>query len=68
MKHFDFVGLRLDVAFRRLCDKLYLKAETQQVDRILDDFSQKYYVDNPECPLPSAGASFAASVHSRSES
>ncbi|KAI9509413.1 hypothetical protein F5148DRAFT_1275258 [Russula earlei] len=31
MDNFDFSGLRLDLAFRRLCSKLFLKAETQQV-------------------------------------
>ncbi|SCZ88711.1 BZ3500_MvSof-1268-A1-R1_Chr2-1g04587 [Microbotryum saponariae] len=40
---FDFTNLRLDLAFRKLCGKLYLKAETQQVDRILEQFSRRYY-------------------------
>ncbi|KAF7376130.1 Sec7-like domain belongs to guanine nucleotide exchange factors [Mycena sanguinolenta] len=44
---FDFAGLRLDLAFRRLCAKLYLKAETQQVDRILEEFSRRYWDCNP---------------------
>ncbi|KAG6876562.1 hypothetical protein C0992_012409 [Termitomyces sp. T32_za158] len=44
---FDFTGLRLDMAFRRLCSKLYLKAETQQVDRILQEFSRRYWECNP---------------------
>ncbi|KAJ7188291.1 hypothetical protein C8R46DRAFT_1054279 [Mycena filopes] len=44
---FDFTGLRLDLAFRRLCAKLYLKAETQQVDRILEEFSRRYWECNP---------------------
>ncbi|KNZ80519.1 PH and SEC7 domain-containing protein C11E3.11c [Termitomyces sp. J132] len=44
---FDFAGLRLDMAFRRLCSKLYLKAETQQVDRILQEFSCRYWECNP---------------------
>ncbi|KAJ7462291.1 hypothetical protein B0H11DRAFT_2285624 [Mycena galericulata] len=44
---FDFSGLRLDLAFRRLCAKLYLKAETQQVDRILEEFSRRYWECNP---------------------
>ena len=47
-EHFDFMGLRLDFAFRKLCEKLYLKAETQQVDRIIATFSGKYLSDNPE--------------------
>ncbi|KAF8973305.1 hypothetical protein BDZ97DRAFT_1752291 [Flammula alnicola] len=44
---FDFAGLRLDLAFRRLCGKLYLKGETQQVDRILEQFSRRYWDCNP---------------------
>ncbi|TDL24175.1 hypothetical protein BD410DRAFT_820374 [Rickenella mellea] len=46
MGFFDFSGLRLDAAFRRLCAKLYLKAETQQVDRILEEFSIRYWDNN----------------------
>ncbi|KAH0827486.1 hypothetical protein J3R83DRAFT_4195 [Lanmaoa asiatica] len=47
MDYFDFTGLRLDIAFRRLCSKLYLKAETQQVDRILEEFSRRFWDCNP---------------------
>ncbi|KAJ3989132.1 hypothetical protein F5890DRAFT_136060 [Lentinula detonsa] len=47
MCNFNFAGLRLDMAFRRLCAKLYLKAETQQVDRILEEFSKRYWECNP---------------------
>ncbi|KAJ4483460.1 hypothetical protein J3R30DRAFT_1783685 [Lentinula aciculospora] len=47
ISNFDFSGLRLDMAFRRLCAKLYLKAETQQVDRILEEFSRRYWECNP---------------------
>ncbi|KAG6334214.1 hypothetical protein ID866_4872 [Astraeus odoratus] len=43
MDYYDFTGLRLDNAFRRLCAKLYLKAETQQVDRILEEFSRRFW-------------------------
>ncbi|KAJ1035121.1 hypothetical protein NDA18_000719 [Ustilago nuda] len=46
--NFDFSGLGLDVAFRRLCDKLFLRAETQQIDRILSAFSQRYYECNSD--------------------
>ncbi|EIN11586.1 hypothetical protein PUNSTDRAFT_83262 [Punctularia strigosozonata HHB-11173 SS5] len=48
MDYFDFSGLRLDNAFRKLCGKLYLKAETQQVDRILEQFSIRYHECNPD--------------------
>ncbi|KAI0320783.1 hypothetical protein OF83DRAFT_498953 [Amylostereum chailletii] len=47
MDRFDFGGLRLDLAFRRFCAKLFLKAETQQVDRILEEFSRRYWECNP---------------------
>ncbi|EKM80934.1 hypothetical protein AGABI1DRAFT_112640 [Agaricus bisporus var. burnettii JB137-S8] len=47
MENFDFADLRLDVAFRRFCAKLFLKAETQQVDRILEEFSRRYWDCNP---------------------
>ncbi|GAC99289.1 hypothetical protein PHSY_006890 [Pseudozyma hubeiensis SY62] len=51
---FDFGGLRLDMAFRKLCDKLFLRAETQQIDRILAAFSQRYYECNPDSVFGSA--------------
>ncbi|KAF8893380.1 hypothetical protein BD779DRAFT_1046084 [Infundibulicybe gibba] len=47
VEFFDFSGLRLDLAFRRLCAKLYIKGETQQVDRILEEFSRRYWDCNP---------------------
>ncbi|GAA5828758.1 hypothetical protein JCM11251_005861 [Rhodosporidiobolus azoricus] len=59
--NFNFAGLRLDVAFRRLCTKLYLKAETQQVDRILEQFSRRYYNDNPKTVYSSADIVHAVS-------
>ncbi|KAL5523862.1 hypothetical protein ACEPAG_8035 [Sanghuangporus baumii] len=59
--YFDFSGLRLDVAFRRLCAKLYLKAETQQVDRILEEFSRRYWETNPSTIYGSASVVHAVS-------
>ncbi|KAK0520089.1 hypothetical protein OC842_007218 [Tilletia horrida] len=53
-KYFDFSNMRVDVAFRRLCDKLFLRAETQQVDRILSAFSQRYWECNPSSVYGSA--------------
>lgn len=55
MENFDFPALRLDVAFRRLCAKLFLKAETQQVDRILDAFASRYWVCNRNSVYGSPG-------------
>ncbi|KAK7057207.1 hypothetical protein R3P38DRAFT_2839951 [Favolaschia claudopus] len=61
MNYFDFGGLRLDLAFRRLCAKLYLKAETQQVDRILEEFSRRYWECNPNGLYGSANIVHAVS-------
>lgn len=41
---------------RRLCSKLYLKAETQQVDRILEGFSRRFWDCNPVRPYVNASA------------
>jgi hypothetical protein len=47
MNNFDFTNQRLDVSFRYLCVKLYFKAESQQLDRIVEAFAKRYYVCNP---------------------
>ncbi|PCH43866.1 hypothetical protein WOLCODRAFT_138645 [Wolfiporia cocos MD-104 SS10] len=52
--NFDFSNMRLDFAFRKLCGKLYLKAETQQVDRILEEFARRFFECNPTSILGSA--------------
>jgi hypothetical protein len=49
MNKFDFKSLKLEQAFRVLCSKLHLKAETQQIDRILAAFATRYYDCNPKC-------------------
>lgn len=45
------IGMR-----RRFCSKLYLKAETQQVDRILEEFSRRFWDCNPARQYGSASA------------
>lgn len=47
MNNFNFANQKLDTAFRLLCSKLYLKAESQQIDRILEAFAKRYYECNP---------------------
>ncbi|CAO3634000.1 unnamed protein product [Mucor hiemalis] len=49
MSHFDFKDVYLEQAFRNLCSKLSLKGETQQIDRILLQFSKRYFECNPRC-------------------
>ncbi|EGG09477.1 uncharacterized protein MELLADRAFT_77145 [Melampsora larici-populina 98AG31] len=46
MNCFAFHQLRIDMAFRKLCQKLHLKGETQQIDRILVEFSQRFWQQN----------------------
>ncbi|KAI8579252.1 hypothetical protein K450DRAFT_243513 [Umbelopsis ramanniana AG] len=48
MKKFDFSHMRLDTAFRKLCSKLYLKAEAQVIDRVLEVFARRYWACNPD--------------------
>lgn len=49
MSHFDFEDVQLEQAFRDLCSKLHFKGETQQIDRILLQFSARYFECNPNC-------------------
>ncbi|OBZ68281.1 PH and SEC7 domain-containing protein C11E3.11c [Grifola frondosa] len=60
MDFFDFSNLRIDMAFRRLCAKLFLKAETQQVDRILEEFGRRFWDCNPTSIFGSASVVHAA--------
>ncbi|KAG0309537.1 hypothetical protein BGZ98_001278 [Dissophora globulifera] len=60
MNHFNFAGKRLDSAFRALCQKLILKGESQEVDRILEAFAERYVVCNPRSLL--GGADHAKDV------
>lgn len=55
MENFYFTDMRLDSAFRKLCSKLYFKAEAQQIDRILESFANRYWDCNQDCLYGSAG-------------
>ena len=55
MQLFVFHEMRLDSAFRKLCSKLYFKAEAQQIDRILECFANRYWECNPDNLFGSAG-------------
>ena len=47
MRLFDFAGLNLLSALRRLCGKLLLRGETQQFDRIITELSARWCECNP---------------------
>ncbi|KAG2237528.1 hypothetical protein INT48_005564 [Thamnidium elegans] len=59
MDYFYFSDMRLDDAFRKLCSKLYFKAEAQQIDRILETFANRYWDCNQECLYGSADVVYA---------
>jgi hypothetical protein len=44
---YDFSNLNILAALRNMCGRLVLKAESQQVDRILDAFAQRWCRCNP---------------------
>ena len=55
MELFDWHNLNILVALRSFCNQLLLKAETQQVDRILDAFSIRWCVCNPNHGFKATG-------------
>lgn len=55
MQYFDMRNQNLVDAFRDLCKKLHLKAESQEIDRIIGAFSNRYFECNPTTVFGSAG-------------
>ena len=58
MEVFDWTNLDILTGMRGLCDRLALKGETQQVDRILDSFSKRWCECNPNHGFKSPGKLF----------
>ncbi|KAL7990354.1 hypothetical protein Chor_013784, partial [Crotalus horridus] len=52
LKFFEFTGMTLDQALRSFLKELALMGETQERERILAHFSQRYYACNPKA-IPS---------------
>ncbi|CEP10540.1 hypothetical protein [Parasitella parasitica] len=59
MNYFEFATMRLDSAFRKVCSKLYFRAEAQQIDRILEAFAKRYWQCNPKAIFGSADIVYA---------
>lgn len=55
MSMFDFGGINILLALRDLCKRLALKGESQQVDRILAAFSERWCDCNPHHGFKSIG-------------
>jgi hypothetical protein len=47
MECFDWTGLNILSAFRELCGRLVVRAESQQLDRVIDAFSERWCECNP---------------------
>jgi Sec7-like guanine-nucleotide exchange factor len=56
MDLFDWTGFNILGAMRDMCGKLVLKAETQQVDRILMSLSERWCECNPNHGFKAVGA------------
>ncbi|ORY00576.1 SEC7-like protein [Basidiobolus meristosporus CBS 931.73] len=52
LDHFDFSKMRLEDGFRRFCSKLFLKGESQTIDRILNQFARRYWECNRDGAFP----------------
>lgn len=53
LKCFDFKDLGILASLRLLCDRLYMRAESQHLDRIIDSFSERWAECNPKNPYRS---------------
>ena len=59
MEVFDWTNLDILASMRGLCDRIALKGETQQVDRILDSFSRRWCECNANHGFKSTGKLFS---------
>jgi hypothetical protein len=55
MDLFDWTGFNILAAMRDMCSKIVLKAETQQVDRILMSLSERWCESNPNHGFKAVG-------------
>jgi hypothetical protein len=55
MRLFNWSNLNILAALRSLCERLVLKGETQQVDRVLDAFSSRWCDCNPSHGFKATG-------------
>jgi Sec7 domain/Pleckstrin homology domain len=47
MELYNWAGFNILAAFRELCSKLIVKAESQQLDRVIDAFAERWCISNP---------------------
>lgn len=63
MRLFNWSNMNILAALRALCERLVLKGETQQVDRVLDAFSNRWCDCNPSHGFKAIGR-FLLAIHS----
>ncbi|KAJ2878607.1 hypothetical protein FB639_003331, partial [Coemansia asiatica] len=59
ISNYDFSGLRIDECLRRLCSHIFLRGESQVIDRLLVALSQRYVECNPDTRLRSVDVAHA---------
>ncbi|KAJ2228524.1 hypothetical protein IWW45_006570 [Coemansia sp. RSA 485] len=57
--NYDFSGMRIDECLRRLCSHIFLRGESQVIDRLLVALSQRYVECNPDTRLRSVDVAHA---------
>ncbi|KAJ2557639.1 hypothetical protein EV175_001219 [Coemansia sp. RSA 1933] len=57
--NYDFAGMRIDECLRRLCSQIYLRGESQVIDRLLVALSQRYVECNPDTTLKTSDVAHA---------
>ncbi|KAJ1826370.1 hypothetical protein LPJ56_002209, partial [Coemansia sp. RSA 2599] len=57
--NYDFAGMRIDECLRRLCSHIFLRGESQVIDRLLVALSQRYVECNPDTRLRSVDVAHA---------
>ncbi|KAI7822087.1 hypothetical protein BX661DRAFT_173145 [Kickxella alabastrina] len=57
--NYDFSGMRIDECLRKLCSHIFLRGESQVIDRLLVALSQRYAECNPDTRLRTADVAHA---------
>ncbi|KAJ2724345.1 hypothetical protein GGI07_002024 [Coemansia sp. Benny D115] len=59
ISNYDFAGLRIDECLRKLCSHIFLRGESQVIDRLLVALSRRYVECNPATKLKTADVAHA---------
>jgi Sec7-like guanine-nucleotide exchange factor len=67
MALFDWSNQEILDALRGLCDRIVLKGETQQVDRVLDAFAKRWCECNPAHNFRSSGTFYFSCLEAKTD-